>query len=66
VVFEGFFLALVQSCHLESSWMHLDEIVMRGVGCQILLAVGAGIEVRDEDGGLPLHDACVGGNEQII
>jgi ankyrin repeat protein len=64
VVFEGFFLALVQSCHLESSWMHLDEIVMRGVGC--LLAVGAGIEVRDEDGGLPLHDACVGGNEQII
>jgi ankyrin repeat protein len=46
--------------------MHLDEIVMRGVGCQILLAVGAGIEVRDEDGGLPLHDACVGGNEQII
>jgi hypothetical protein len=66
VVFEGFFLALVQSCHLESSWMYLDEIVMRGVGCQILIAAGASIEVRDDNRGLPLHDACAGGNEYII
>ena len=39
---------------------------MRGVGCQILLAAGANIEVRDEDGGIPLHDACAGGNERMI
>ena len=30
-------------------------------GWQILLAAGANMEVRDEDGGLPLHDACAGG-----
>ncbi len=42
---------------------YLVEIVTRGVECQILLAAGANIEVRDEDGGLPLHDACAGGNE---
>lgn len=32
-------------------------------GCQILLTAGANIEVRDEDGALPLHDACAGGIE---
>ena len=38
---------------------------MRGVGCQIFLAAGANIEVRD-DRGISLHNACVIGNERMI
>jgi hypothetical protein len=30
---------------------------------QILLTAGASMEVRDEDGGIPLHDACAGGRQ---
>lgn len=33
---------------------------------QILLQAGALQNVRDEDGALPLHDACAGGYLQIV
>ena len=29
---------------------------------QLLLERGANIESKDEDGAIPLHDACAGGN----
>jgi ankyrin repeat protein len=28
---------------------------------QLLLERGANLEAEDEDGGIPLHDACAGG-----
>lgn len=28
---------------------------------QFLLERGANLEAKDEDGGIPLHDACAGG-----
>lgn len=29
---------------------------------QFLLEIGANLEAKDEDGGIPLHDACAGGD----
>ncbi|KAI4371321.1 hypothetical protein MLD38_019569 [Melastoma candidum] len=33
---------------------------------QLLLERGAGLEIKDEDGAIPLHDACAGGYKEIV
>ncbi|KAM7254883.1 hypothetical protein ACFE04_020124 [Oxalis oulophora] len=45
--------------HLSCLYGHLPCV-------QLLLERGANMEVRDEEGGIPLHDACAGGFDAII
>lgn len=33
---------------------------------QLLLERGASVEAKDEDGALPLHDACAGGESETL
>ncbi|XP_073156652.1 uncharacterized protein [Henckelia pumila] len=45
--------------HLTCLYGHLTCV-------QFLLERGANLEVKDEDGGIPLHDACAGGFSEIV
>jgi len=40
----------------------LHELLILFDKLQLLLERGANIEAKDEDGAIPLHDACAGGS----
>jgi len=40
----------------------LHELLILSAKLQLLLERGANIEAKDEDGAIPLHDACAGGS----
>lgn len=44
----------------------LLRIIKRSHFLQLLLERGANLECKDEDGAIPLHDACAGGKAALV
>src|SRR4051812_46644013 len=47
-------------CYL-TNLLCLLVVTNYGQSCQLLLERGASLECKDEEGAIPLHDACAGG-----